>query len=239
MPLAELADVRLVHRPHLHRIVEITVNRQVRGPERNFARIEIWRIHAVVRELQPGQRAHRFNGVGDARQHRHVLIVPDAQFDERRNVAGWMNLDLLGAHHAPAALRLDRPHGGECRGIPVSHAVAMRHLIESVLGRNRADPHRLEQDIVSGIAGHDVSCRGRGESSSTLARAAAGAQARENSQTALEPHIRDVPPIARQSNHKPTALHNGGISSSCRRWLPPERHRMSNARCRNDMNLRS
>ncbi len=67
-----------------------------------------------------------------------------------------MNFRLLAADDAPAALGLDRPHDGERGRVAVAHAVAMRHLVEAVLGGDRADLYRLEQDVVSRIARHSV-----------------------------------------------------------------------------------
>ena len=71
-----------------------------------------------------------------------------------RDIAGGMDLDFLGADHRPAALGLDAAHGRERRGIVVAHAVAMGHLVEAVLGGDRADLDRLEQDVVARIARH-------------------------------------------------------------------------------------
>ena len=63
-----------------------------------------------------------------------------------------MYLHLLGADHGPAALGLDVAHGRLRGWIPVSHAVAVRHLEEPVLGADRPQLHRLEQDVVTAIA---------------------------------------------------------------------------------------
>ncbi len=63
-----------------------------------------------------------------------------------------VHLGLFGEDHPPAALGLGGPHLGRRRRIAVATAVAMRHLIEAVLGRVRADLHRLEEDIIAGIA---------------------------------------------------------------------------------------
>ena len=47
------------------------------------------------------------------------------------------------------------PHRRLGAGHHVAHAGAVRHLVEAVLRRLRADLHRLEQDVVSRIARHN------------------------------------------------------------------------------------
>ena len=123
-------------------------------PQGRFPAVEVGRIHTVVAELDAGQGVVGMDRLGQARQRRHIPLVPEAQLDEGRDVGAVVDLDLLGADHAPAALRLDAAHGSVGAGVPVAHAVAMGHLEEAVLGRDRTDPHRLEQDVVARIAPH-------------------------------------------------------------------------------------
>ena len=63
-----------------------------------------------------------------------------------------MDLDLLGADDGPAALCLDPAHEGEWGRIAVAHAVAVRHLEESVARGDGPDPDGLEEDVVAGLA---------------------------------------------------------------------------------------
>src|SRR5215471_9559212 len=85
---------------------------------------------------------------GDQRQGREIPVVPDPQFDERRDVRGRVDLNLLGGHDRPAALGLDLAHRGLGARVPVAHAIAVRYLEEPVLGDQRADDDRFEEDVV-------------------------------------------------------------------------------------------
>ena len=59
-----------------------------------------------------------------------------------------------GADHAPAALGLHPAEGRPDMRRGIGHAAGMRHLKEPVGRHLRPDPHRFEQDVVAGIAGH-------------------------------------------------------------------------------------
>jgi hypothetical protein len=92
------------------------------------------------------------NGIGHFDESRHVILIPDAQFDERRDLGGMMNLDLFGEDRSSAAFGLDAPHFGGGGGIAITAAIAVRHLIKSVLGRDRPDRYGFEENIVARIA---------------------------------------------------------------------------------------
>ena len=92
--------------------------------------------------------------LGDAGEHRDVLVAPQAEFDVRCNVCRVVDFHHLGADHGPAAFRLHAAHGGQCGGVLVAHAVAVRHLVEAVACGDGADADGLEEDVVAGIAGH-------------------------------------------------------------------------------------
>jgi hypothetical protein len=63
-------------------------------------------------------------------------------------------LDLLGADDRPAALGLDAAHHGVCSRVAVAHPVAVRNLKEAVARGHRPELHRLEEDVVTRVAGH-------------------------------------------------------------------------------------
>src|ERR1700687_3316323 len=63
-----------------------------------------------------------------------------------------MDLDLLGADDGPAALRLRCTHPGVSGRVAMAHAVAMRHLEETVARGDGADRHRLEEDVEARVA---------------------------------------------------------------------------------------
>jgi len=56
-----------------------------------------------------------------------------------------MHRAVFRVDHAPAALGLDRAHGGQRLGQRMAHAAAMRHLVEAVFGHHRTDPQWREQ----------------------------------------------------------------------------------------------
>ena len=115
------------------------------------------RLHggvAGVAELDAGKRAMLVDLLGNAGQHRNVLIAPEAEFDIGRDIGAVVDLHHLGADHGPAALGLHAAHGGQRRGVAIAHAVAVRHLVEAVPRRHGADAHGLEENVVAGIAGH-------------------------------------------------------------------------------------
>ena len=85
---------------------------------------------------------------------RDVRVVPETALDEAADVRGGMDFDLLGADDGPTALGLDAAHDRVGGRVAVAHAVAMRHLEEAVARGDRAELHRLEQDVVARVAGH-------------------------------------------------------------------------------------
>ena len=105
-----------------------------------------------MRQFDAGQGAALVDFVRDPRQRGQILVVPESQFDERPDVGGRVDLDLLGAYHGPAAFGLDPAHIGLAGRIAVSHAVAVRHLVEAVACGHRADLDRLEEDVIAGVS---------------------------------------------------------------------------------------
>src|ERR1022692_4965107 len=107
-----------------------------------------------MHQLDGRERTVLVDGLSHERQRRYVLVIPQSPLDIRRDIAGRMNFDLFGAHHRPTAFGLDATHGGVTAGPRISHAIAMRHLIEAVLGDHGTDLDRLEENVVAGIAWH-------------------------------------------------------------------------------------
>ena len=86
VPVAQVADVLLVHGAGLHRIAGEGEDRQVRRRQRHFARVEIGAVGAAIGQLDSGQRTVGMNGIGHLGEAGHVVLVPDAQFDEGRDL---------------------------------------------------------------------------------------------------------------------------------------------------------
>ena len=151
-PTTQVANVGPVHRAGLHRIVGEGADRPGRGGQRHLLGVEIRPVDAGIGQLYPCQRAMAFHRLRHAPQGRNVGIVPKPQLDEGRDFGSMVHLGLLGEDDTPAAFRLHPPHRRDGRGVAIAAAIAMRHLIETVLRCQRADPDLLEQNIMSGIA---------------------------------------------------------------------------------------
>ncbi len=147
VPAPQIVDVAAVHAPGLHGIGAL--HGEVRGAHRRLAAVQVGRDHPRVGQLDPGQRPVLVHPLDQPGVHRDVGVVPDPALDVRRDLAGVVELDLLGADDGPAALRLDAPHLGVRGRVVMPHPVAVRHLEEPVPGRHRSQLHRLEQDIES------------------------------------------------------------------------------------------
>ena len=139
VPVPHVGDVGLGHLAGLHRVVVPRHHRQVLRAQRGLAADQVRAVEAVVRQFDAGQGAALVDLLRDAGQRGQVLVVPQPQLDERADVGCRVDLDLLGADHGPAALGLDPAHVGLAGRIAVSHAVAVRHLVEAVACGDRAD----------------------------------------------------------------------------------------------------
>ena len=153
MPAPEIADVRGAHGTGLCRVIPGRGGHGARC-ERDLPGIQVRRVHAAVHELDGGQSTVPVNGVRHQGEGGNVGIVPQPALDVRRYVARWVDLHFLGAHHRPAAFGLHAAHGRMGARPRMSHAVAVGHLKESILGGDRADLHRLEEDVEARLPGH-------------------------------------------------------------------------------------
>ena len=68
-------------------------------------------------------------------------------------LVGWMSHCSVQTTAQPPSAFTPRITAIERRP-GAAHAVAVRHLVEAVARRHRADAHGLEQDVVDGIARH-------------------------------------------------------------------------------------
>ena len=84
----------------------------------------------------------------------HIGVVPKRGRDVQLVIRGRMDRAILGIHHAPAALSLHPAHFSQGAGTDPAHAGAMRHLVEAIFRRHRANADRLEQDVITGVKIH-------------------------------------------------------------------------------------
>ncbi len=109
---------------------------------------------AVVGQLHAGKRTVGVDGLDHQRQVFDVVVIPQAGLGLRRVVGGGVDHAFLGADHGPAALGLHLAHLRVGLRPVESHAGAVGDLIEPIFRHDRADLHRLEQDVVAWIAHH-------------------------------------------------------------------------------------
>ena len=105
-------------------------------------------------ELAPGERPVLVRQVARRRQRAKVVVVPQAGRDEGRLVGVRADGAVLGADGRPAALGLHAAEVGLMERLLAAEADAVRHLVEAVAQRLRADPQRLEEHVVTRVARH-------------------------------------------------------------------------------------
>ena len=149
VPAAEVRDVRLVHGAGLQGVV--AVHHGMRGRQRGNAAVAVVGVQPVMDEFDRGEASMGMDGVHRQPERRHAGLVPQPRLVGGRDVGGRVDFRLLGGDHAPSALGLDAAKRGFRIRVAVPHAGAVRHLVEAVGRGDRADPDRLEQDVVSGV----------------------------------------------------------------------------------------
>jgi hypothetical protein len=142
-----------VHGAGLNRML-VVLDRPVHGSDRHLAAVQVGRRLRIVDELDAGQAAVGVNRLGHARQVGDVAIVPQARLGKGRDVGRVVNVALLGADDAPAALGLDAPHMGHAGREDPAHAVAVGHLVEPVGRPDGPDLDWFEEHVIPRFACH-------------------------------------------------------------------------------------
>ena len=152
LPAAEGADVREVHAARRGRQVVHGGDR--RGGKARRPRPPVRGMRAAMPEFHARQAAVGMDGVGRQRQSLDVVIVPKGEEAIGRIVRGRMNRAVFGAHHTPAAFRLDAAQRcSRLRPLPAL-TDGVRRLVEAVGRRDGTDPHGLEKNVVAAVAQH-------------------------------------------------------------------------------------
>ena len=144
------ADVAQIHLARLPR--RRHGERLGAGCERRLAALLIGAGDTLLTQLDRRQRAMFVHRIDHAGVIGNVACVPKTPFDRRGEIGAMVDSHFLGRDHRPAAFRLDPAHGGHAAWVALAHAVAMRHLIKAVTRRDRADLHRLEQNVENRVA---------------------------------------------------------------------------------------
>lgn len=130
MPPSEVGDIVLVHGPRLQRSVGVI--RFGDRPHRRFATVVIVGEYSRMRELDSRQRSMSMHRVTHQGGGGNIRIASQPHFQIGADVARWMDLAHFSADHSPASFRLDAAHGSDGTGHAMSHAVAVRNLIEAI-----------------------------------------------------------------------------------------------------------
>jgi len=151
MPAAIVADIIPAHRACLYRVL-MPCHWPMFRADRNLSRVKTAAVLTVMHKLDACKSAVLMHSIHHSRQVGDITIIPHTGFGERLHIAGWVEVALFGSDDSPTALRFHAAHGDHAVREHTPHAVAVRDLVKPVWRRNRANFHRLEQDIVSGVA---------------------------------------------------------------------------------------
>jgi hypothetical protein len=111
-------------------------------------------VYSTVRELDARERPVLVGVLAHEREVVRILGIPDAHRDDGPEVGVLAHEGLFRADGRPAAFGLHAAEAGLRAGLLRAEARAMRNGVETVPKRLRADPDRLEEDVVTRIAGH-------------------------------------------------------------------------------------
>ena len=152
VPAAVVGNVGLGHGARMDRVD--LVDRPRARRHRHLAARQVACVVAHVGELDRCEAPVPVHELRHAGQGGDVTLVPQPHL--AGGLGGGVNVALLGADDRPAPLGLHPAHHRHRGGMEPPHAVAVGHLVEAVAGGDRADPHRLEQNVVTGVPGHGL-----------------------------------------------------------------------------------
>ena len=152
MPAAHVRNIPARHGTGLNRIK--TVHGAIRDAKHRQARIEVRHIMPAVHQLDRRQGAVLVNPLGHERKTVLITLIPQPGLPVRQDITRGMDITLLRCHDSPTALGFHRAHTGHTVRHGMTHAVAVRHLIETVARSYRTNLHGLEQHVITRIASH-------------------------------------------------------------------------------------
>ncbi len=153
----QVPDVPRIHDSGPQMADEVHVRRHPRGARGRHRGNAVEPVHhaaAAVPELDARQGPVAVNGIGHQCVGADVIIVPERRIGQRGVVRARIDGHVAGAYDAPAAFGFGGTEGGAHARHRIGHAARMRHGVEAVGCRHRADLDGLEQNVVAGIAGH-------------------------------------------------------------------------------------
>ena len=170
VPAAVVGNVGPGHGARMDRVDAVDWPRARR--HRHLAARQVACVVAHVGELDRCEAPVPVHELRHAGQGGDVTLVPQPHL--AGGLGGGVNVALLGADDRPAPLGLHPAHHRHRGGMEPPHAVAVGHLVEAVAGGHRADPHRLEQNVVTGVSGHGCGSVGSAERDATDQRVVCG-----------------------------------------------------------------
>src|SRR4029077_18181763 len=151
VPLTEGANIAAIHALGLHGLF---ATRHRAHTDARQPACEVGYVAASVPELDTGQRAMRVYLLGHRREIRDIPVIPQCSERIGLVVRGWVDRAVLGADHAPATFRFHTAHRRERAWQRMTHAAAVRHLIEAIRRGDRTEPYRLEEGLIARFGGH-------------------------------------------------------------------------------------
>ncbi len=111
-------------------------------------------VWAAVEKFAPGERSVAMHVIDHGLQVTHVALIPDAGGDAQSVIALGMDRALFGVDRTPAAFGFDAAVGHVHAGRVRAGAVAVRHLIETIADRLRAEFERREKNVETWVSCH-------------------------------------------------------------------------------------
>ena len=152
MPAAYVRNIPARHGTGLNWIE--TVHGAIRDAQHRQARIAVRYVMSAVHQFDRRQGTMLVNPFGHERKPILIALIPQSGLPIRQDITRSMDVTLLRCHYRPAAFGFHRAHTGHTVGHGMAHAVAVRHLIETVARSYRTNLHGLEQHVITRIASH-------------------------------------------------------------------------------------
>ena len=149
IPATNIANVSLVHRSCLNRIVR--VDRHCRNSHRRNTAVLVGRMMTVINQFHGSQSTKLVDGPGGELHGRNICIIPKPSFGVGTYFRTRVNFYFLGTNDTPAPLRFDPPIFCLCLRPYMPKRVTVGNLIKSIGRRDRTNPDRLEQTIEAGL----------------------------------------------------------------------------------------
>ena len=150
----ECGDVGLVHGAGLPRGI---ARRHAHGAD-GYSACQVVATGISGRpQFHPCQSSVSVHGFRHSGERKLIVIVPNRAKGMRVVVRRRLSRTVFGTDNAPAAFGLHFAHCDGAVGHRKAHPRTMGDLVEAIGCRDRADPDRLEEDVVCASVSHAIS----------------------------------------------------------------------------------